>query len=656
MSPAYFNNPMIKRFCRRAKISAFFAASLTPVWVAEGMIPDGDFEAADGAAWEQTSGGGTFVYEFPANGGNPGGCGIIDNTSGGGFGILVTDNGRELPLANLGLTAGEAYNFKLDMRIVSGANLGGLKVDFFENGALSGSTGDIFPQVIGTGAAWETYSFQVTIPVGTEGLKLVPLWGAGSSVAYDNLTYDPNPIDVEAITEIPNGDFEGGGASWAQGGGENTTFAFEAADGNPNGYAVMENDGAGFGVLVANGGAIIPIGGLELEAGSAYRFSQDMRLFSGSDLGGLKVEFYRGAVLKSDVSFTQPAPIGDGSEWATYTFQVDIPLEVDGIKLVPLAGIGSRVGYDNFVVGSQAFPSPPILNAGFEDGNANWTEYQVGTTYDYPQTGGNPGRFVEMTNDGSEGSYGVIVANGDSISPKSRFGITGEGNYEFKADLKIFEGSSIGGLKIEFYGEGGADFGNTGDMFPALIGDGSTWETYTFDVFVPADVVGLKVVPLWGPGSRVGIDNIVVPGALQDGYAGWIAGFPDVGEMTGFNDDPDQDGQPNGVENHLGTDPSKASTGLSMGRVNAATGEIIFSHSINLEPVPEAANASYFWSSDMVNFYDSGEAAPDGTSITFDTNPGIPTTGLTRAIRAISTGAQVPTRVFVRLQVSAASR
>jgi hypothetical protein len=93
-----------------------------------------------------------------------------------------------------------------------------------------------------------------------------------------------------------------------------------------------------------------------------------------------------------------------------------------------------------------------------------------------------------------------------------------------------------------------------------------------------------------------------------------------------------------------------------MGRVNAATGEIIFSHSINLEPVPEAANASYFWSSDMVNFYGSGEAAPDGTSITFDTNPGIPTTGLTRAIRAISTGAQVPTRVFVRLQVSAASR
>jgi hypothetical protein len=90
--------------------------------------------------------------------------------------------------------------------------------------------------------------------------------------------------------------------------------------------------------------------------------------------------------------------------------------------------------------------------------------------------------------------------------------------------------------------------------------------------------------------------------------------------------------------------------------VNPTTGEIVFSHSVNLEPVPEAANATYLWSTDMVNFYGSGEAAPDGTSITFDTNPGIPTTGLTRAIRAVSTGTQVPSRVFVRLQVSAASR
>ena len=650
---------MKNRLRRSAPLSAFLAASFMPLLVAEGMIPDGDFEAADGLAWETNDGGGLFSYEFPANGGNPGGHGVIDNTVGGqGWGIFVTNNGQELPLTDLGLSPGEAYNFTMDMRIFSGSSLGGFKVDFFKNGNGNGSSGEIFPPIIGTGETWETYTFPISIPADTEGLKLVPLWGSGSSVGYDNLSYDPEPIDVDAITEIPNGGFDDGGSLWAQGGGENTTFIFEEAGGNPGGYVIMENNGMGFGVLVANGGSIITIAGLKLDAGSAYIFSQDMRLFSGPDLGGLKVEFYRGPVLKGEAEFTRPDPVGDGSEWATYNFQVDIPLDVDGIKLVPLVGIDSRVGYDNFLVGSSASPSPPILNSDFENGNAYWAEFQAGTTYDYPETGGNPGRFVEMTNDGSEGSYGVIVANGGSISPKSRFGITEEGTYQFQADIKIFEGSSIGGIKIEFYGEEDVDLGNTGDLFPPVIGDGSSWETYTFDVFISEDVTGIKVVPLWGPGSRIGIDNVVVPGALKDGYEGWIAGFPGVGEMTGFNDDPDKDGQPNGVENHLGTDPSVSSAGLNVGSVDAATGEIVFTHSISLEPapVPEAAIASYLWSTDLVNFYGSGEAAPDGTSMTFDTNPGIPVIGSVRAIRAISTGVQVPSRVFVRLQVSAASK
>ena len=621
------------------------------------MIPDGDFEAGDGMAWETNSGGGNFAFEFFTTGGQSGGYGVIDNSANdGGWGIFVTDNGQELSLTDLGLTAGEAYNFTMDMRVFSGSEVGGFKVDFFKGGAGNGSSGEIFPRIIGTGATWETYTFPISIPADTEGLKLVPLWGSGSRVGYDNLSYDLVPIDVDAIIEIPNGDFEAGGSSWAQGGGENTTFTFEPTGGKTGGYAIMENNGMGFGVLVANGGSIIPLAGLRLEDGLTYRFSQDMRLFSGTEMGGLKVEFYRGPELKGEASFTPLIPEEGGGDWQNYTFQVNIPLDVDGIKLVPLAGIGSRVGYDNLVVGSDAFPSPPILNADFESGDAFWTEFQVGTTYSYPKTGGNPGRFVEMTNNGSEGSYGVIVANGNSISPVGSFGITEEGTYQFQADIKIFEGSSIGGLKVQFYGEGDIDLGNTGDMFPALVGDGSTWETYTFDIFVPENAVGIKVVPLWGPGSRVGIDNIVVPGALQDGFAGWIARFPELGELTGFNDDPDGDGQPNGVENYLGTDPSQSSTGLSLGSVNPTNGEIIFTHSINLEPVSEAATATYFWSTDMLNFYGSEETSPDGTSITFDTNPGIPTTGLTRAIRAVSTGAEVPSRIFVRLQVSAASK
>lgn len=35
-----------------------------------------------------------------------------------------------------------------------------------------------------------------------------------------------------------------------------------------------------------------------------------------------------------------------------------------------------------------------------------------------------------------------------------------------------------------------------------------------------------------------------------------------MGDLTGFNDDPDKDGQANRLKNFLGTDPSASSQGL----------------------------------------------------------------------------------------------
>ncbi len=144
------------------------------------LFPDGDFESPAGGngAWTPVSGGGSYVYSYPSTGGNPTGYGIMDNTGGGGgFGIWV----NATSLASMGLVAGQTYTFVEDMKIISGASIGGLKIDF----SPSGSTGDMRP-ASGTGA-WATYSYTVTIPAGTTGLTAVPLWGPNSSVAYDNI-------------------------------------------------------------------------------------------------------------------------------------------------------------------------------------------------------------------------------------------------------------------------------------------------------------------------------------------------------------------------------------------------------------------------------------------------------------------------------------
>ena len=156
------------------------------------VIPNGTFDAPAGApgAWLPVRDPiGSFTYSYPTTGGNPNGYGIIDNTVGGGFGIWVSNNGTPLTLASLGLTAGRTYTFLQDMRIISGTRIGGFKIDFFAGAAQIGSTGDLYP-ASGSGV-WTTYSFPVTINPGADGIKVVPLWGPGSSVGYDNIRIKP---------------------------------------------------------------------------------------------------------------------------------------------------------------------------------------------------------------------------------------------------------------------------------------------------------------------------------------------------------------------------------------------------------------------------------------------------------------------------------
>ncbi|MGC6427243.1 MAG: hypothetical protein ACON5H_09650 [Akkermansiaceae bacterium] len=620
----------------------------SPIQGPSGII-DGDFELADGVNWEQTSGSGDFVYNFPATGGNPGGLGIIDNTGGGGWGVMVTNNGAILPLANIGLEAGEAYVFKQDMKILAGTNLGGFKVDFFNGGNLSGSTGDIRPELIGDGSSWETYEFQISIPSEATGIKVVPLWGQDSSVGFDNVRFETIAIEVPEIAEIPNGSFEEGGNKWQDFGAPNTAFTYETSGGNPDGHAVMTNDGAGYGVIVANSGGILPIEGLGLSVGRTYTFSQDMRLLSGTEMGGMKVEFYNSGAAAGDTGDLRAPIIGDGSTWQSYDYDVTIPFGVNGIKVVPLWGPGSSVAIDNVRFSTVSKPSPAVLNFDFENGGANWENFSDNglTTFTFPETGGNPGGYAELAN---TASWGVLVANNASITPIANFGITEEGDYEFKMDMKIFSGDNIGGLKIEYFVDG-LDAGTTGDLFPELIGDGSTWETYTFNIFVPEGTTGLKVVPLWGPESTIGIDNVVTPQGGATGYAGWIEGFPGVGAETGFNDDPDNDGSPNGLENFFGTDPSVSSAGLVAGiTIDSAFSSFFFTHPQNDSPAEDLSAPVYQWSTDLENYYGSGETSPGGVTIAFDTESNTPAAGTT-TVEASVTGS-LQEKIFVRVVVS----
>ena len=340
------------------------------------LFPNGDFENA-GISWEEVSGSGTYGFSYPDMDGHPNGFGVIDHSAAdGGFGIWVGNDGQPLTLDSLGLAAETTYDFTVDMKLLSGSNIGGFKLDFTNEGAGAGSTGDLRTSLIGGGSTWETYTFRIAIPAGVNGFKVVPLWGVDSSVGYDNIGFSSAPV---AQAPIPNNDFASGDFGWSQIGSTETSWSYPETGGNPGEYGVMANTGVGFGIWVANSNNVIPLSSLELEAGTTVNFLQDMILISGKTIGGLKIDFFTGAEAAGSTGDIFGILLGDGSAWESYTFPINLPEGIDGIKIVPLWGAGSSVGYDNFRVQIPAV-LPPASAADFEP------RFTQGTLVSWPPT------------------------------------------------------------------------------------------------------------------------------------------------------------------------------------------------------------------------------------------------------------------------------
>jgi hypothetical protein len=150
------------------------------------LFPNGDFESGGAGDWVE---GGCDFFNYPAAEGNPGGYGIIDDSV-NCWGIWVGGDSVPLSLASLGLTAGQTYTFVQDMKIISGTSIGGIKIESWTTNASGNwvhisNSGDMRP-LSGT-SEWATYAFSYTISPTARGLKVVPIWGPGSSVGFDNL-------------------------------------------------------------------------------------------------------------------------------------------------------------------------------------------------------------------------------------------------------------------------------------------------------------------------------------------------------------------------------------------------------------------------------------------------------------------------------------
>ena len=175
-----------------AALAAIAVVSVAGAQTTTNLFPNGDFSAGGPTPqWTEANGNAAaYAYFYPATGGNPDGYGIISNTVGKWKLWTGAVAGADVPLdlATLGLHANFTYTFVQDMKIVWGTDIGGLKIESWGPSGKISDSGDMRPSLTGHNTAnWETYSFPYTIDPAATGLKIVPLWGPNSSVAYDNL-------------------------------------------------------------------------------------------------------------------------------------------------------------------------------------------------------------------------------------------------------------------------------------------------------------------------------------------------------------------------------------------------------------------------------------------------------------------------------------
>ena len=136
-------------------------------------------------------------------------------------------------------------------------------------------------------------------------------------------------------------------------------------------------------------------------------------------------------------------------------------------------------------------------------------------------------------------------------------------------------------------------------------------------------------------------------GLAPNTFKHWITGFPGVGALTGFNDDPDGDGIPNGLENFFGTNPGIFSHGVLAGAKNSNT--FTFTHPQNATPAADVS-AAYCWSKDLATFHTAGTTDPNGSTVELASQPNTPTPGTT-TVTATVTGTPAA-RLFVKVVVT----
>lgn len=124
-------------------------------------------------------------------------------------------------------------------------------------------------------------------------------------------------------------------------------------------------------------------------------------------------------------------------------------------------------------------------------------------------------------------------------------------------------------------------------------------------------------------------------------FGSWISGY-DLGGQTGFDDDPDGDQLPNGIEALFGSHPGAFNTGISGVVTDGTTSTFVHPH--RGDPVARLS-LYYEWSSDILDWYagDGVDGPVGGPRVGISSNVGVVTTSVT------ATASEPMSHLFLRV-------
>jgi lysophospholipase L1-like esterase len=127
-------------------------------------------------------------------------------------------------------------------------------------------------------------------------------------------------------------------------------------------------------------------------------------------------------------------------------------------------------------------------------------------------------------------------------------------------------------------------------------------------------------------------------------FATWIGGFGLAQAEQDFNDDPDADGLPNGIEHVFGTDAN--ATSIVISEVSSTASSLTFRHPLNPDLAGNVAYA-YQFSTDLVGWLQGDQTNSAGTRVMV-TSSSPDTSGMVTVVLAITEGPAA--RLFGRLE------